>query len=369
MTPVPDDEVPDRSALRPAALAASWPERAFPGLVLLTLTAIALYLCYLMARPFVTSLAWATALAVAGWPLQRRLARWLRSRTAAAVGTVTAITLLVVVPAVMLAPAVIGEAIAGYRLLEARLEAGTWDDALRRYDTIRVWWEWINARIDIADVVRFAGSLLTAAGAIAVKASLIGAVEFLLVFFFLFFLLRDRDTLLETLRSMVPLSRAETDGLLRTAGDTIIATVFGKLAVGVVQGVLGGAMFWWLELPAPWFWAIAMGVLSIVPIVGPAVVWGPAAVLLALDGQWLSAVVLASWGAAVVGLADNVLYPIVVGRFLHLHTVALLIALIGGLVLFGAAGFFLGPVVLALTVGLLQVWRARAGLAAGPDRA
>jgi predicted PurR-regulated permease PerM len=106
-----------------------------------------------------------------------------------------------------------------------------------------------------------------------------------------------------------------------------------------------------------------------VPLVGPAVVWAPAAVLLALDGQWIQAVVLASWGAAVVGLADNLLYPIVVGRFLHLHTVPLLVALIGGLMVFGAVGFFLGPAVLAVTVALLKVWQARASAAAGPGRA
>jgi predicted PurR-regulated permease PerM len=343
---------------------AGWAERSFPGLVLLSLTAFALFLCYLMARPFITSLAWATALAVLGWPIQRWLARRLRSRSVAALCAVFALAVLLILPAVMLAPQVITEGIAGFRLLEAQIEAGTWDATIARYEPIRPWWEWLQARVDLADFVRYAGTLLTAAGTLAVKASVVGVVQFALVFFFLFYLLRDRDVVLAAVRSMLPLTKAETDHVLRAAGDTIIATVWGKVAVGIVQGTLGGAMFWWLDLPAAWFWAILMAVLSIVPLLGAPLVWAPAAVLLAIDGQWLHAAILAGWGAVVVGLADNLLYPLVVGRFLHMHTVPLLIALIGGIIVFGAAGFFVGPAVLAITVAVLQVWRDRASAAA-----
>ncbi len=119
-------------------------------------------------------------------------------------------------------------------------------------------------------------------------------------------------------------------------------------------------MFWWLDLPAAWFWAIVMGLLSIIPLLGPPLVWLPAALFLLLDGQWGQAIIMVLWGAAVVGLADNVLYPVVVGRYLRLHTIPLLVALIGGVVVFGAVGFFLGPVVLAVTLALLEMWRKRA---------
>jgi predicted PurR-regulated permease PerM len=131
--------------------------------------------------------------------------------------------------------------------------------------------------------------------------------------------------------------------------------------VGMVQGMLGGLMFWWLDLPGAWFWAIVMGLLSIVPVLGPPLVWVPAALVLLLHGEWGQASLLLVWGAAVVGLADNLLYPVVVGRYLRLHTVPLLVALIGGVVVFGGVGFFLGPVVLAVTVTMLEIWRARAG--------
>lgn len=98
-------------------------------------------------------------------------------------------------------------------------------------------------------------------------------------------------------------------------------------------------------------------------LIGAPLVWIPAALLLALHGEWADAAMLVGWGALVVGLADNVLYPVVVGRHLRLHTTLLLIAMIGGLLLFGPTGFFLGPVLLAVTAAMLEIWRDRAGAA------
>jgi predicted PurR-regulated permease PerM len=211
-----------------------------------------------------------------------------------------------------------------------------------------------------------AGTLLTLIGTFAVRLSLIGAVELALTTFFLFFFLRDQAALLASLRALLPLAPAETQRLLDVARDTIFATVYGKVLVGIVQGMLGGLMFWWLDLPAAWFWAIVMGVLSIIPLLGPPLVWMPAALLLLIAGHWGQALLLMGWGAAVVGLADNVLYPIVVGRYLRMHTVPLLVALIGGVIVFGAVGFFVGPVVLAVTLALLGIWQRREAAASEP---
>jgi predicted PurR-regulated permease PerM len=335
-------------------------ERGLSDLALLALTVLALILCYLIARPFVTALAWATALAVIGWPLHRRIARQIRWPTAAAAFSVIAIALLLIVPFGMAIPGVIDEALSGYTVIKAQIESNAWDEALARHSWIAPVWDWLRQRLDLGDVLQRAGALLTAIGSFAVKSSFVGTVEVVLTFFFLFYFLRDRDALLASIRGLLPLAPAEADRIFLVAGDTIFATVYGKVLVAIVQGALGGLMFWWLDLPAPWFWAIVMGLLSIIPLLGPPLVWVPAALLLLLNGEWGQALLLLIWGAAVVGLADNLLYPIVVGRYLRLHTVPLLVALIGGVVVFGAVGFFLGPVVLAITLAMLQVWRLRA---------
>jgi predicted PurR-regulated permease PerM len=352
-TPPPEPAAP-RTAVR------FWSERGLSRLALLALTVLALYLCYLVARPFVSSLAWATALAVVGWPLHRLVSRKVCPPTLAAGCSVGAVAILLIVPAGMLVPAIVGEAVSGFKVLRAQVESDAWDDALERHDWIRPVWLWLKERVDLGDVLQHAGALLTAAGSFAVKHSFVGVVELALVFLFLFYFLRDRDSLLAGLRSLLPLSPAEMDRIVRVAGDTIFATVYGKVLVGIVQGALGGLMFWWLDLPAAWFWAIVMGILSIIPLLGPPLVWVPAAGLLLLEGSWGQAAIMAIWGAAVVGLADNLLYPAVVGKYLHLHTVPMLIALIGGVIVFGAAGFFLGPVVLAVTLAVLEIWRTRA---------
>jgi predicted PurR-regulated permease PerM len=126
-----------------------------------------------------------------------------------------------------------------------------------------------------------------------------------------------------------------------------------------VQGALGGLMFWWLGLPAPILWGAVMGLLAIVPVLGAFVVWLPAAKFLAARGQWGKAVILLLWGTVVVGLINNLLYPILVGKRLRLHTVPVFFAIVGGLAVFGATGIILGPVILALTDAILEIWRRR----------
>ncbi|PSB50309.1 AI-2E family transporter, partial [filamentous cyanobacterium Phorm 6] len=103
--------------------------------------------------------------------------------------------------------------------------------------------------------------------------------------------------------------------------NTIFASGYGTAAVAILQGGLGGAMFWWLDLPAPLFWGMLMGLLGIVPFLGAFVIWAPAAIVLGLNGDVSSAIMLTLWGTLVVGLVDNVLYPILVGQRLMLHTV------------------------------------------------
>jgi len=332
---------------------------ALPDVALLALTAAGLILCYLIARPFVSVLAWAMALAIVAWPLHRRIAMVLRPPWLAAACSTVAVVVLIVVPAAFLVPAVIDEAAGGYKLLRAQVESGAFDAALQRNEWVRPAWEWLRQRVDIGDVLQRSGALLGTAASFAVKSSFISTIELALVFFFLFFMLRDHAVMVEGVAARLPLSTEEAAHLARVARDTVYATVYGKVLVAAVQGLLGGLMLWWLGFSAAWFWAIVMAMLSIVPMLGPPLVWVPAAALLALDGAWGQAALLVGWGAAVVGLADNVLYPLVVGRYLHMHTVPMLVALIGGIVVFGAVGFFLGPLVLAVTLALLDIWRAR----------
>jgi predicted PurR-regulated permease PerM len=126
-----------------------------------------------------------------------------------------------------------------------------------------------------------------------------------------------------------------------------------------VQGALGGLMFWWLGLPAPIVWGVVMAVLAILPMFGAALVWVPAAGFLAIEGDLDKALLLTAWGTLVVGLIDNLLYPVLVKGRLRMHTVPVFISVLGGLFAFGATGVVLGPLILAVAIALLEIWRRR----------
>jgi predicted PurR-regulated permease PerM len=137
------------------------------------------------------------------------------------------------------------------------------------------------------------------------------------------------------------------------------ATLYGTVAVAAVQGTLGGLIFWWLGLPTPLLWGLVMGLLAIIPVLGAFVIWVPAAIFLALDGSWGKALILTGWGAVVIGGIDNLLYPMLVGDRLRLHTIPAFVAIVGGLILFGPSGLLLGPLAVTATVFFLELWQVR----------
>jgi predicted PurR-regulated permease PerM len=185
------------------------------------------------------------------------------------------------------------------------------------------------------------------------------ATGVLITLYILFYFLRDGSEMLRGLRRYLPLARHETDRLFRTTAETIRAVVFGTMAVSLIQGVLGGLIFWWLDLPAPLVWGAVMAFLSLLPMFGAALVWAPVALFLALQGDWQSALILAAWGAIVIGLSDNLLRPLLVKGQSQMHTLTVFIAMLGGLSAFGATGLVLGPLVVAIGTTLLDIWRAR----------
>jgi predicted PurR-regulated permease PerM len=328
-------------------------------LELAAVTALGLYLCYLMALPFLPALTWALALAVMFLPVHRWLVSRLKRPGPAAFLSVVAVGLIVVVPAVFLTQRLATEAMAGADTIAARVESGEWQRTLDAHPRVAPIARGILAQIDLPGSTSAIATWLAASTASLVTGSLLQALEILLTFYILFYFLRDQPKVLGLLRSLSPLSAAEMDTLFTRVADTVHATIYGTLVMAAVQGTLGGLMFWWLGLPAPLLWGLIMGALAIVPVLGAFVIWIPAALFLALEGQWGRAVILAVWGTIVVGGIDNLLYPILVGNRLKLHTIPTFIAIVGGLIVFGASGVILGPVTLTATVLLLERWRAR----------
>jgi predicted PurR-regulated permease PerM len=348
----------------PKALAAlavdDWMSRSHvQSLVLLVATSFGIYLCYRLASPFLAALVWSVTLAVLFAPLQRWLESKLRRPSLAALVSVLAIGLIAVLPATFVGQRLIAEAAQGAQVIEAKIKSGEWKRALATQPRLAPIVRTIQEQIDLPDAIQNLTAWLSATAGSVVKGSVLQALDFCLTFYLLFFFLRDRQMVLRSLQSLSPLSDAEMTRLFVRIGDTIYATVYGTLAVALAQGLLGGLMFWWLGLPAPLLWGMMMALLAIVPVLGAFVVWMPAAMFLALDGSWGKALLLTLWGVLVVSTIDNLLYPILVGTRLKLHTVLAFISVVGGLVLFGPAGVILGPVVLTITLALLEIWPGR----------
>lgn len=328
-------------------------------LVLLVVTTLAIVLCWCLIRPFVSVLAWALALGIVARPLHSAIARRVRHPDAAAGLAVALVAVLIVFPVIFVAYHLVQEASTGAQHMQEEALNGGWRERIESIPWLgeAVHWglENLNVRAGFQQIVES----LTANVPIVVAGTLWVAVQLLLVLFTLFFFFRDRHEVLDILRSLLPLSDNEIHEVFTNVADTIHATVYGSLLVALIQGTMGGFMFWLLGLPAPLLWGIVMSVLAVVPNLGTFVVWGPTAVLLALGGDWGKALILTLWGGVAIALIDNLLYPYLVGQRMRLHTLAVFFSLLGGVILLGAAGVVLGPVILVITLALVDVWRRR----------
>lgn len=339
--------------------ASQFSDRRVAPSVLAVVVVFGLAVCALMAKPFLGALVWSTTLAVLFAPLDAVIGRRLKSRGLSALATVAVTAGIVVVPAILVVATLLNEAVRGATLLAPMLDTEHWTRFTGEHRWLAPALQWIHDKIDFSDLIRTASSAVATWSGDIVRDSFSGMANLLLTFYFLFYLLRDREGIAEAMRLYLPLTDAELSEVGRRTTDTIFATVFGTVAVAALQGGLGGLMFWWLGLPAPVLWGVLMALLAIVPFLGAFVIWAPAAVFLALSGAYTSAVVLAIWGTVVVGLVDNVVYPILVGNKLRMHTMLSFIAVVGGLILLGTSGVVLGPLVLAVTLTLVQIWRGR----------
>ncbi|MCR5859432.1 AI-2E family transporter [Mesorhizobium sp. J428] len=338
------------------------------GPIVLAATAIAgAALCILMIWPFVGAITWALALAILFVPAHARIERRIGNPTVAALISVAILVIVVAVPAVFVIERLMSEAATGATSLQRRVVAGELRTMLDSYPRLAPIGAWIEHQLDLPALAASLATWLSNIGATFVRGSVLQVVEVALTFYLLFYFLRDRHAAKAIIRSWLPLTPAEDDRLFRRVFDTVHATVYGTLAVAAVQGTLGGLMFWALGLPAPLLWGLVMGLLSVIPVLGAFVVWIPASLILALDGSWGKAVVLALWGAVVVGSIDNILRPILVGNRLRLHTVPAFISMIGGLTLFGAPGFILGPLAVTVTMLIMEIWSARLNDTPLPD--
>jgi predicted PurR-regulated permease PerM len=191
-------------------------------------------------------------------------------------------------------------------------------------------------------------------------------VSFALMLYMLYFFMRDGAALSKTVREALPMARPHTHFLLNKFTNVIRATVKGNVAVAAVQGALGGLAFWALGVQGALLWAVLMAFLSLLPAVGAALIWLPVAIYFLATGHVWEGVALIVFGVVVIGLVDNVLRPILVGKDTQMPDYIVLMSTVGGMALFGVNGFVIGPVVAALFMATWDLFASSNEDAEGP---
>lgn len=329
-------------------------------------TALLLFLCYLLASPFLAAFAWALALAIVMHPFHRWLERKISKPAIAAGLAVFIAALVLIIPFSLVGGTLVQQASTTWESVTSGKAQAQVKAVIQRTPVLARIWSKIGPQSASPETIN---QVTTSAGALTGKwlgQSLSGTLNLVIGFFIMFYFLRDKAQVMQFLRSILPLSETEATEVFSRVQDTVYASLYGTLAVAAVQGALGGLMFWWLGLPAPLLWGAIMGLLAIIPVLGAFVIWVPAAIFLAAQGNWGKALILTAWGTVVVGTIDNLLFPVLVGKRMRLHTVPVFVAIVGGLVVFGASGLVLGPVILAITDAVLELWRCRLHRRADP---
>jgi predicted PurR-regulated permease PerM len=329
------------------------------------LTLVGLYFCYRLTEPFLPALAWALALAIIAHPMHTRLAKVIPGRDWAAAVSTAVVVAVIVVPGLAVAAQLANEAALGEQKAREVVQGGM-RDAVRQVPFLDNLVTRVEQHVNPELEARKLVASLTQGITGFVQGSVWGLIQALIMVFVLYFAFRDQDHLLAGLRRLLPVTRQESEHLFTRTSDAVHATVYATIVTGLLQGVTGGLLFWALGVPAPLLWGVVMTVLSIIPIVGAFIVWVPVAVVLAVDGRWGAAALIVTWGVLMAGPVCNWVYAYVAGGRLRLHPVPALLAFVGGLTVFGVSGMVLGPVILAVTLALVEMWQRRAGSTATP---
>ena len=316
--------------------------------------------------PFYGAVFWGTVLAIIFQPVQRRVeARLNQRRGWAAAITLILILLIVILPMSLLTGALVQEGTNIYkRVSDGDLDFGGYLQQVM--DALPSFAQDLLVRFGLDDPsgvqARISEFAMIGSQFLATKAFSIGQntfqflISFAIMLYLLFFLLRDGREVATAVRRAIPLGEVYKQYLLVKFTTVIKATVKGNIAVAAIQGALGGFIFWALGLQGAVLWGVLMAVLSLLPAVGASLIWGPVAIYFLATGAVWQAIVLTAFGAIVIGLADNVLRPILVGKDTKLPDYVILISTLGGLALFGLNGFVIGPLIAALFIAAWSLY-------------
>jgi predicted PurR-regulated permease PerM len=346
-------------------------KESLSNLLFLAIIILAFYLFYRILSPYLSLLAWAVILTIIFYPVFKVINKFYRNRREWAAITMTIIVIVVIVlPSGFLLNLIARELIDIYQYCEEFIREEkhiTFFEGLRKVGLFQRIWELLDQKFDLSNVnlktllldnLRKLSIYMASKASTFIKEFSTGIFQFFLMSVALFFFFKDGEVVLKKIRDIIPLPIKEREKILTRMVEMIQATIYGGIVVALVQGGLGALGFWVLGLPSAIFWGLVMAVLSFVPIVGPFLIWAPAAVILLSQGAYIKAIILGIWGATLVSLSDNFLRPIFISGRTRVHPLLLFFGILGGIKVFGFLGFIAGPLVITICLSIIEIYTA-----------
>jgi predicted PurR-regulated permease PerM len=331
--------------------------------------------CFVVLQPFLTALLFAAVVCWCTWPVREAIRSVLRGHAGiTAIVLVLLLVLIVVVPFAALVATIADQAPGWVERGRQWFAAGppappAWLTQLPYVgDTIRQYWESFGAsRDDILALLRRVSDPLRRFTVAAVAVLGEGILQLVLATFIAFFFYRDGDAIVDAIRRMAErVAGPAGPEAMQTSGETVLGVIYGIIGTAIAQALAALIGFWIASVPGALLLSAATFLFSLVPV-GPPLIWGGAALWLLLEDRMGWAIFVALWGFFVISGIDNVLRPLIISRGARLPFLLVLLGVLGGVIAFGFIGLFLGPVLLAVGLGLARRW-ARGEPIAAPAR-
>ena len=336
---------------------------------ILFLTFLSFYLFYQILFPFLKPILWAILLAIIFYPLFKKLQRLLKNRIVLSSFTMTLLVILMMVlPFSLLMVSLANEVVEVYHQLDEMIKTGRLQahlDQIKEMPFLKWTWTRINQYLDLSqmDPPNFLLKNIQQVSTFLFNQSskiLKGISTFIIGFFFtllsLYYLFKDGEHLFGRLKEIVPIPSNEKNLLLLRFKEMVYATIYGGIFIAMVQGILGGVIFWALGISSPILWGTAMAFLSFIPIGGTALVWLPASILLLVQKAFLKGIILLGLGVFGISMVDNLLRPVFISARTKIHPLLLFFAVLGGIQAFGFIGIVAGPMIVTLCLTLIEIY-------------
>lgn len=332
-------------------------------ILLMFITGLLLYLCWLMFKPFVTILLWSAILVIIFHPLYRKILGRVKNHAVSAIITIAVSFLTFIIPVLLVSAAAINE-LAGFA-------GGTVDQVQQvisdpMHSRFAYIYNYINGFVNLKELIKpedikafasRASEIMLSASWYLIEGVFGMFVGILFSIFAMFYLFRDGEKIVEDLPGILPMDNTQAKELIRETSDLIDATIRGSLFVAVLQGTLAGIIFWLLGIESYILLGVIAMIFSLIPTGGTAFVTVPVIIVLLITGDYWKAAILAVYAALVIGMIDNFLLPKLIKQKAKMNELFVFFSVLGGLQLFGIIGIFMGPIILAIAMGLLKVFK------------